>query len=63
MANYFKTSIDICIDTESDLYRRVLAAAEITGKSVEYIAESTASTGLSHHISDNLKCYYERNAE
>lgn len=63
MANYLKTSIDICIDTDSDIYRRIQAAAEKTGKSAEYIMELTASAGLCHHISDNLKCYYERNAE
>jgi hypothetical protein len=60
MAGYLKTTIDICIDTESELYRRICAAAEKSGESVKYITELTASAGLYYHMGDNLKCYYER---
>ena len=60
MATYMHQNIEVVLDTESDLYKRICAASEASGKSVEYIIDSVASVGLAHLMDRNLSFYYEK---
>lgn len=58
MAKYIHQSIDIVIDSESDLYKSVCEVAERTGRTVESIINTVASAGLYFHMERGLSVYY-----
>lgn len=60
MAEYYHQNIEIIVDKESELYRRICAAAEKNGISVERVFSLVAEAGICHHMGDNLKYIYER---
>lgn len=59
MPEYHKQTIEVIIDKESDLYKRICAVAERKGRSVEYIFDTVAMVGLAPHMERNLKYIYE----
>ena len=59
MAEYHKQSVEVIIDKESELYKRICAVAENRGYSVEHVFETIAQVGLAHHMGRNLKYMYE----
>lgn len=60
MPNYHKQTIELILDKDTDLYRRIEIAASREGKPVEYIIDGIAGVGIAHFMSDNLKFFYER---
>ena len=61
MPEYHKQMIEVIIDKESDLYKRICAVAESKGRSVEDVLDTIALTGLAHDMSRRLKIFYEGN--
>ncbi len=61
MPEYHKQTIEVVIDKDSGLYKRVCAVAKSQRRSVEDIFDTIALTGMAHDMERKLKFYYEGN--
>lgn len=54
-ANTYKQSIEIRVDRDSDVFRRMEALVEKTGKPVEEIFSWAVLLGIEKHLEDRLR--------
>lgn len=53
---YYRQQIDVVLEKDSDLYRRIAALAETQGHSFEAEVESVVEASLWHHMTRNVEC-------
>lgn len=56
---YYKQTVEIVMDREEVLYKRIAEVAEQTGESFESIFNLVAIVGIAHSMDVNLKHLYE----
>ncbi len=60
---YRKQSVEIVMNREEDLYKRICKVSEQTGESFESILGFVVIAGLNHHMDTNLKYLYEQRSK
>ena len=53
---YYHQTVDVILEKDSDLYRRIAALAEAHGRSFEQEVESAVEASLWAHMKRNVEC-------